>query len=185
MDKQTEIRIAYFPTTEEINCVSEYIQNALLEERSLEKALFFLYRMVMLLKKRLSQAAGNRIQEEENLLHHLQLMSFVYELLDYEEKALEVQKYAQKYAEQEPVAAEEIRFKIERGKGNIQNLLFFEGKKITKEQVLCSYQNIQLCWQSYMKGQENLRKLRIIIKRPLIFARFIYFEQRKKKEKME
>lgn len=168
METDMEQRIDYLPSFEEIHYLTEQAQIFIRVDGNMDKALFFLYRAVILSLKRLTNLDGSvLIEENERLLNILLDMVTAYQLSSDEKHALEVLEYAQHIAESElalqslaeqellgqdsdtyenktedtiPDAYGELRRKILRKKGHVQRDLYFKKKNVTKEEVLSSYQ---------------------------------------------
>ena len=163
LQSDLEERVNYLPSTEEVRYLSEQAQVFIRTDNNMDKALFFLYRVVLLSLKRLMDLKEDEsMQEKGELLSYLLDMATVYQLASDEKHALDVLDYAQKLAAEELAVQKltgqnsdtgetdlqeyaqdtygELRWKILRKKGHIQRELYFNKKKVTKEEVLSVYQ---------------------------------------------
>lgn len=99
-----EKRIAYFPSKEEVDYLTEHAETLIKEEGNIDKALFFLYRAALLsLKRFLFSKESEMMQEKQRLLEVLFDMAFAYQIASDEKHAFDVLEYAKKLIEQKPI----------------------------------------------------------------------------------
>lgn len=163
-------RVHYLPSLLEIRYLMERTQDVIREDGNVDKALFFLYRTMLLsLKRLMSFEVWKSRTENEELLNILLDMITLYQSISDEMRALETLEYVQKVVVSELVAqnflgndpdiekentekedAEEytqdtygdIRRKILWKKAYIQKELYLKKKDVTKEEALAAYQEV-------------------------------------------
>lgn len=158
LQQDLQERVGYLPSKEEIDYLLEQAQAFVRIDANMDKALFFLYRVILLSLKRLIDLEEEEsMRENEELLRHLLNMSTVYQLALDEKHALDILEYAQKLAVEELAVQKligqdldteeeiqdtygELRREILRKQGHIKRELYFNKKKVTKEEVLSVYQ---------------------------------------------